>query len=236
MARQARILVPGLPHHVTQRGNRRWDIFRDHADRTVYLRLLREQCVRLAIRIWAYTLMTNHVHLIAVPNNARALSVGLKIAHGDYTSYFNKKYGEVGHGWQERFKASALDEAYLWNAVRYVERNPVRAGMIDRAEDYPWSSAAAHCGLHEDPLLSNDLPMVGQIPDWSAWLRNELPVEALKLIRDRTCTGRPCGDDDFVRKVGAQLGRDLALKKPERKKAEAPVSNADTPLFEEIGD
>ena len=236
MARLPRIVVPEMPHHIWHRGNRKCIVFCDDIDRKTYLRMLREQCIKLSIRIWAYALMTNHIHRVAVPPLAESLSICLQNAHGAYADYFNTRHGTVGHLWQGRFKASVLDEAYLWNAVRYVERNPVRAGMVRLAEDYRWSSAAAHCGLREDPLLSNDLLMLSQIPEWSAWLRDELPVEKMKLLRTRTHTGRPCGDDDFIRNMGAKIGRVLTPSKPGPKKKECVEPETKTPLFDEIGD
>jgi putative transposase len=167
-----------------------------------------------SLRIWAYCLMLNHVHFVAVPPAANSLGIALRGAHGTYADYFNTKYGHVGHLWGERFHSSVLDEAYLWNAIRYVERNPVRAGIVNRAEDYRWSSAPVRCGLRSDPLLSDDCPLLTAIPDWSAWLRNELPVEHMSFLRQHTHTGRPCGDDAFVRELGVRLGRDLGTKRP----------------------
>jgi putative transposase len=126
-------------------------IFFDDLDRRVYLRLLAKQCIEQKVRIWAYSLMDNHVHHIAVPDREKALSRAFKRIFGEYARYFNTRYVKTGHLFQGRFKAAVLDEPHLWNAVAYVERNPVRAGLVRRAEDYPWSSARAHCGLREDP-------------------------------------------------------------------------------------
>lgn len=170
-----------MPHHVTHRGNRKEGVFLDDIDRRTYLRLLRERCVVFGLKIWAYALMTNHVHLIAVPDTRNSLSFALRAAHGDYAAYFNARHGTVGHAWQGRFKSSVLSDRHLRNAVRYVERNPVSAGMVLQAEDYPWSSAAAHCGSQKDPLLSADLTTVlGEVKDWNAWLRSEVPVNDLR--------------------------------------------------------
>ena len=235
MARLPRIVVPGMPHHIRHRGNRRCVVFCDDGDRKTYLRILREQCVKFALRIWAYVLMTNHVHLIAVPSTADSLGAALRNAHGDYAEYFNAKHQQSGHLWGERFKSSVLDESYLWNAIRYVERNPVRAGMVGHAEDYRWSSAPGHCGLREDTMLSSDLPMLGQIPDWAAWLRDEVPVEAMTFLRARTHTGRPCGDEAFLRRIGMQVGRDLVPGKPGPKSVDSQKDHPSL-LFDEFGD
>ena len=214
MPRLARVVVEGLPHHVTQRGNRKQNVFIDDTDRRVYLRLLGEWCEDAHLRIWAYTLMTNHVHLIAVPEQSESISVALQRVHGDYARYSNARHGQVGHVWQGRFKSTVLDDRHLWNAVRYVERNPVRASIVARAEDYPWSSAAAHCGLRDDPLLDDGLPLLDRLSDWAAWLRDEDPPETVDLLRKRTRTGRPCGDGAFLKALERQLGRVLEAQKP----------------------
>ena len=140
MARLPRIAVPETAHHVTHRGNRKADIFLDDIDRWFYIKLLTAHLAKHSVRIWAWCLMTNHVHFVAVPARGDSLTKAFQRVHGDYANYFNGKYSVTGHLWQGRFKASVLDERHLWNAVRYVERNPVRAGLVRRAEDYRWSS------------------------------------------------------------------------------------------------
>ena len=184
------------------RGNRKQNIFCDDSDRLVYLRMMQMACRKYATFIWAYALMGNHVHFVAVPSRADSLHKTIKVAHGDYTSYFNSKYGLVGHAWQGRFKSFPMDEMYCSNAIRYTERNPVRAGMVRRAEDYLWSSAAAHCGLRDDLLLSGDCPLTSVIPDWSEWL-NTAPAEAEnQTLRGHTRTGRPLGPKEFLVRIG----------------------------------
>jgi putative transposase len=186
-----RIVVPGCPHHVLHRGNRKEKIFFDDSDRLVYLRLMHDACKKYRTFIWTYALMDNHVHHVAVPDGEHSLRKTIKVAHGDYTTYFNRKYGMAGHAWQGRFKSFPMDEAYCQNTVRYIELNPVRAGMVRRAEDYLWSSAAAHCGLRDDLLLFGDCPLVAQIPNWSEWLRLDSNEERYEIIRWHTESGRP---------------------------------------------
>jgi putative transposase len=178
--------------------------------------------------------MLNHIHLVAVPPDLKSLGVALRSAHGTYADYFNTKHEQVGHLWGERYFSSVLDEAYLWNAIRYVEQNPVRAGLVERAEDYEWSSAAAHCGLRRDSLLSEDCPLLPAISDWSSWLRDEVPPEQISFLREKTHSGRPCGNDDFVRSVGSQLGRTIQLAKPGPKGRKAAESEAPS-LFRDSG-
>jgi putative transposase len=220
MSRSHRITLPEYPHHVTQRGNRKANVFLDDIDRNTYLKMLARKCIEHSIRIWAYCMMTNHVHLIAVPRFEHSLSRAFQWIDGNYAKYFNLRYSKTGHLWQGQFNAAVLDESHCWNAVRYVEQNPVRAGIERHAQNYPWSSAAAHCGLREDLLLSSDLPLLKYIPDWNAWLKERQSEKELNFIRRRTHSGRPCADDDFIRKLEIQLGRKLLPEKTGRKKKE----------------
>jgi putative transposase len=228
MPRKRRDFIPGFAYHVTQRGNRKADTFFDDTDRHVYMRLLAKNCKAEKVRIWSYSLMDNHVHHIAVPEREDSLSRAFQGIHGSFANYFNVRHLKTGHLWQGRFKACLLDEAHLWNAVRYVERNPVRAGLVERAEDYRWSSAAAHCGRRPDPILSDDLPLIGVVSDWASWLSIEEKKEDLEFISSRARMNRPCASDEFVRKLEAQFGISLLPKKPGPKKSQAIHEPVDT--------
>ncbi len=220
MSRRPRLILPGFPHHITHRGNRRAPIFRDDADRRFYLSKLALYAERYGIRLYAYSLMTNHVHHILVPPTREAASCCFRDLHGLYADRFNGKYGVDGHLWQERFYACLLDDAHLWNAVRYVEQNPVRAGLVERAEDYRWSSARAHCGLIIDPLLDPNFPPDGLIADWRTWLADELSTEALEEIRTATWKGVPYANEDFIRGLERLTGISLSprhQRKPPRR-------------------
>jgi putative transposase len=218
MPRMARIVVPDLPHHVTQRGNRREDVFFSDEDRRRYLLLLLEYSQKHALEIWAYCLMTNHVHLVAVPRAADSLAATLKPVDMRYAQHVNRRLHATGHVWQGRYYSCPLDDEHLWEAVRYVERNPVRARLATRAEKYPWSSAAAHCGRRKDPLLAGDLETRGVVRDWPAWLRVPDDREVLKVLRMRTRTGRPAGDAAFVARLEELSGRFLSPRKGGRPK------------------
>lgn len=200
-----------MPHHVTQRGNRRVDVFFDQRDRERYLSMLADYAGRYGLAIWSYCLMDNHVHFIAVPSSPISLGQTFRDTHQSYASWLNRKMRESGHLWQGRFFSCVLGDAHLWSAVRYVERNPVRAGLVERAEDWPWSSAAAHCGLRDDPLLS-PVQMPWPVPDWSEYLQdeNEADVTAIRL---KTRTGRPFGGKQFLEKLESTLGRILLPQK-----------------------
>ena len=152
MARLARVIIPGVPHHVTQRGNRRQATFFGNADYAAYLDLLSQWCGLCGIDVLAYCLMPNHVHLVVVPQAADSLHRGLGETHRRYTRRVNFREGWRGHLWQGRFASFPLDEPHLWAAVRYVERNPLRAGLVTRVEDWPWSSARAWVTGKDDPL------------------------------------------------------------------------------------
>src|SRR5262245_47762150 len=156
MSRKARVVAPGMPHHITQRGTRRFEIFRDVADRLDYLSLFAQSCRDFRLRIVAYCLMTNHVHYIAVPECLDSIHRVFHRVNGTHAKRFNGKYGYIGHLWQERPFSCVLDEFHAWNAIRYVERNPVRARMVATASAYRWSSAAAHCHGSPDSLLDGD--------------------------------------------------------------------------------
>jgi len=217
MSRVARVVVSGFPHHVTQRGNRRADVFEVDADREAYLRFLEQYADRHGLAVWAYCLMTNHVHLVVVPVREQSLGLALRDAHTVYAMYFNTRTKLTGHVWQGRFHSCPMDQSHLWAAVRYVERNPVRAGLVKRAEQYPWSSAAPHCRLRHDALLSDDFPPPGVINDWKQWLSGGEDEEAVDRIRAHTHTGRPCGSPTFVDQLENLLQRALRPNKRGRK-------------------
>ena len=209
MPRTARIVVPGLPHHVTHRGNRRGEIFFSEADREDYLRLLARAGQRHGLELWTYCLMTNHVHLVVCPRGHDSLARTIREVHGNHARVLHRANGWEGHLWANRYYSSPLDPAHLWAAVRYVERNPVRAGLVETAERYPWSSAAAHCGLAPDGPLSPQRPLPGTISNWQSWLSGDCDESVDRSIRLCTAAGRPAGSPEFVAELEQILGRNL---------------------------
>ena len=214
MPRQARLVFPGVAHHVTQRGNHRRDVFFERADGHEYLRLLRESVTRHAIEVIAYCLMPNHVHLVVVPSTTDGLHRALKVVHGRYAQRINRMRNRTGHLWQNRFFSAPLDATYFLNAVRYVELNPVRAGISNRAEDYEWSSAAAHCALFDDPLVSRKPGphLFDAIQEWSRWLSDGMAADAVDALRQHTARNLPCGSQEFIETLEAVAGRPLRYR------------------------
>lgn len=211
MARLARVVIPAFPHHVLQRGVRSMALFATDADRERYLRLLAEFTTRSRVQVWAWCLMTNHVHLVLVPSEADALARAVGEAHRRYTRYVNFRERVRGHLFQERFHSFPIqDDRHLVAVVRYVERNPVRARMVGRAEAYPWSSARHHVTGTPDRLVQAS-PIRELVPDWSHCLRDD--GEELEAIRRHVRTGRPWGTAPWVRALEHQLGRSLVPRR-----------------------
>ncbi len=213
MARLARVIVPGLPHHITQRGNRRQAAFFGDEDYQCYLELMGQSCRAHQVEIWAYCLMPDHVHLIAVPQSADGLRRAIGEAHRRYTRMVNFRAGWSGHLWQGRFASFVLDEPYLLTAVRYVELNPVRAGLVNAPSRCRWSSAAAHMRGKDDALV-RVAPLLKLAPPWRGFLARVICEEDIKLLRAHEHTGRPLGDEEFLATLEQNLGRILRRQKP----------------------
>jgi putative transposase len=213
MARLARVVAAGIPHHVTQRGNRRQPVFFADDDYAIYRTLLAEGCRAAGVAVWAYCLMPNHVHLILVPSDADGLRAALGEAHRRYTRHVNFREGWRGYLWQGRFASFPMDEAFLLACAHYVELNPVRAKPARRARDWRWSSARAHLDGRDDGLVTVR-PLLDLVPDWRALLHSGLSDEEHKAIRAGERTGRPLGSTRFTARLEKRLDRILARQKP----------------------
>ena len=213
MARHARVVVPGYPHHITQRGNRRQQTFFESSDYSHYLGLLTEECMKSNVEIWAYCLMPNHVHLIAVPATEDSLKEAIGRTHMRYTKRVNQRMGWTGYLWQGRFASFPMDETYLLATARYVELNPVRANLVKRPEDFQWSSARHHLSLIDDPVIQGSLlkEMVG---NWNEFLTKSYDEKLDKKIGLSIRSGRPLGSDQFVSGLERRVGRILQPQKP----------------------
>ena len=227
MARLARIVIPHMAHHVTQRGNRRLPVFFSDADREVYIGLLAEFAQTSQTRCLAWCLMDNHVHLVLVPETTDGLRAMLAEAHRRYTREINFREGWRGHLFQSRFASYPMDDAHLMTAVRYVERNPVAAKLVENAADWRWSSARSHIAgkrVGGDPLT--DVQALGRhVPNWRAMLRHGLETGAVTpdgevladAIERRLSTGRALATPEWIAEQGLALARQLAPQKPGRK-------------------
>jgi putative transposase len=212
MARLARLVIPGLPHHVTQRGNRRQQTFFNDGDYSAYLELMGDWCREEGVEIWGYCLMPNHIHLIAVPSVEQSLRRAIGEAHRRYTRRINFREKWRGYLWQGRFASFVMDEPHLIAAARYVELNPVRAGLVPDAGEWPWSSAGPHLKGRDDCLVRT-APLLAMIPDWRALLNSAVREEELRDLREHGRTGRPLGSASFLDRLETMVGRILRPQK-----------------------
>jgi len=220
MSRLARLVIPGYPHHVTQRGNRRAQTFFEDGDYALYEFLLREAAEKAEAEVWCYCLMPNHVHIILVPSDEDGLRRTFAEAHRRYTGYINTRMHVTGHLWQGRFGSVVMDEEHLAHAVRYVSLNPVRAGLVDRAQDWPWSSVACHLSGRDSNLVKV-APVLDRYGDFATFLdQKKEDSAAFMVLRQSETTGRPAGSDSWVEKLEVLTGRKL---KPQKRGPKAKV-------------
>ncbi len=211
------------PHHITQRGNGRRVIFETDNDRLVYLGLLQQYAKQQRLAILGYCLMPNHVHLIAVPEREGSLRRALRNIHGRYAAYLNARQASSGHVWQGRYYSCPMDDDRLWTALRYVERNPVRAAMVRDAADFPWSSARIHLGGGWDGLI--DLAPWSErwtLAEWREFLSATEFERESEALRRSTHSGRPLGSAQFVEHLEARLARPLLARRGGRPKKKSP--------------
>ena len=217
MARIARLVAPGLPHHVTQRGNRRMNVFFGDDDYLLYLDLLRERCRLAEVGVWAYCLMPNHVHLILAPATPEGLGRALGETHRRYSSVINARLRVTGHLFQSRYGSVVMDEEHLMAAAHYVALNPVRARLVTKAQDWRWSSVRAHLAGKSDgyvdvgPLLER---CTGRLADW---IETDPDSRGIAALRAAETIGRPLGSAGFLDKIAALTGRDARPRKRGRK-------------------
>ena len=192
MPKLPRIVIPNVPHHVTQRGNRKQSTFFCEADYQLYCDLLQKSCKKYEVTLLAYCLMPNHVHLVVVPSSESSLSLAIGEVHKSYTKQINLRMNWKGHLWQGRFFSAPMDDDYFDKCVRYIELNPVRANLCKCPEAYKWSSAQAHLFQKIDPLLDVGF-MVERHPNWQEFLTQKLDPADIDLIRKNSQGGRPLG-------------------------------------------
>jgi len=209
VSRYGRTVIPLLPHHVTQRGGRRQDVFFTPSDRAIYLELLTHYGARYGVELLAYTLMTNHVHHLVVPHEKDSLRWAFQMTHKRYAEYINSRHQWTGHLWQAKFFSSPVDDSYFWIALKYIYRNPVEAQLVKHPSEYPWSSASAHCGKGIDPYITTGGRYGTRIAtacDIFEWLKERPdPIHVAQL---RKCTRRdlPTGSKDFLDSLEREHG------------------------------
>ena len=207
MPRIGRITELGMPHHITQRGNYRQKIFEEKEDFKKYRDLINECSGKYGLKILAYCLMNNHVHFIAIPTEKESLAETFKTTHMRYSQYFNKKKKSAGHLWQGRFYSSILDEPHLIEAVRYVERNPVRAKMVKKAWDWEWSSAGVHVGIKEPDINLSKNAFLKEVikNNWKQYLSQKDEDKYVNELRRLTKTGRPFAGEKILKDLEERL-------------------------------
>ncbi|NDY74545.1 transposase [Desulfobacter hydrogenophilus] len=212
MARLSRVVVPGYPHHITQRGNRRQQTFFSDEDYQSYIDLMAEWCRHFNVEIWSYCLMPNHTHLIAVPATSDGLASAIGEAHRRYARMVNFREGWRGYFWQGRFASFIMDERHLLAAARYIEQNPVRAGLVKKAEEYQWSSCRAHLNLVKDPLVKTK-PLFAYVDKWDDFITLKVEPNERDALQKHERTGRPLGENALISQLEAKTGRVLTKKK-----------------------
>jgi putative transposase len=212
MPRRARIVIPDTPHHVTQRGNRRQQTFFRDGDYLRYLQLAAEACARADVACWGYCLMPNHVHLILAPRTREGLRAALTPLHWRYTYEINKRERWKGYFWQGRFASFPMDESYFIQCARYVGLNPVRAGLVTDARDWPWSSVRAHLAETDDALVRTATLKACIGAGVATFFATDVAAEATKRLRAAMKTGRPLGAATWVKALEQREGRVLAAR------------------------
>ena len=213
MARLAGYVIPGIPHHVTQRGNGRQTTFFVEDDYAAYRDLLVFHCPAHGVAVWSWVLMPNHVHLALVPDRVDSLRAALSKVHRAYAGRIHAREKRTGHFWQGRFGCVAMDEPHLLAALRYVALNPVRAGMVQRAADWRWSSVHGLLDPERGDGITDTAPVLDRVPNFAALLASGEDQELSDALRRSESVGRPLGSSVVLDRVEAILGRDPTPRK-----------------------
>ena len=224
MARLPRLTVPGYPHHVIQRGNNRQAIFASDHDYAALLQLLAENAVRFEVAVHAYVLMSNHFHLLATPATVDGLPQMMQAVGRRYVRYFNDRQGRSGTLWEGRYRSTVIDtDRYLLACMVYLDLNPVRAGLVERSEQYPWSSHRHYLGLAQDKLITPHSLFwaLGNTPfaregQYAELVRAGLGAGQQQALTDSALSGWVLGDADFVADLQKRTQRRLSKAQPGR--------------------
>jgi putative transposase len=221
MPRTARIVIPKYPYHVTQRGNYRQEIFQEEEDRLKYLSWIDEYSKKYQMSIYAYCLMSNHVHFICMPYKKDSLARVFSSVHMRYSQYFNRKKKAAGHLWQGRFYSCVLEDSHVYAAVRYVERNPVRANLVKQPWEWEWSSASCHVEKTRESKVNlgemSDIMDIEGI-NWKDYIKEKEDPKEIDQMRKCTMLGRPWGGSEFIATLSKVLGISLDTRRRGRPK------------------
>jgi putative transposase len=213
MARLPRVVLPGIPHHVTQRGNGRQQTFFEDGDYALYLDLLADSAGRAQVKVWSYCLMPNHVHIVLCPYDEDGLWRTFGELHRRYTGFINARRRTTGHLWQGRFSSVAMDEAHFVTALRYVALNPVRARLVSKALDWPWSSTRALIAGQSDKFV-DVAPALERVGNFAAFLGQEFDeVLTYAALRKAETIGRPVGSPEWLSDMEKRTGLTLTPQK-----------------------
>jgi putative transposase len=215
MPRQSRIVIPKIPHHITQRGNYRQNVFECDEDFSLYCSWINQYSQKYGLDILAYCLMSNHVHFVVVPRDEECLARVFNTVHMRYAQHIHRRHGARGHLWQGRFFSCFMDSDHLYHAIRYVERNPVRAGMVKIAWKYRWSSAGVHAGLYDGPIAISTKDFAVDKIEWQEYLHAE-DEQIVNELRLKTQRGTALGSEAFIKRIERKLDRSLVCLNPGR--------------------
>lgn len=215
MPRRSRMYLPGFTYHIVQRGNNREACFFEEDNYCKYLDLMQEVLPRYSNHLHAYCLMTNHVHLLLSPSTEKSISDLLRVVCSRYAQYVNKRYSRTGTLWEGRHKASAIDtDGYLLKCYRYIELNPVAARMVDRPEEYAWSSYSANAWQARNLLLTPHACYFGlgtnneqRCHNYRELFRDALSPQDIHAFRKATHYSMPVGSLTFMQQIERKMGR-----------------------------
>src|SRR4030042_4368987 len=213
MPRIARIVGAGYPHHIVERGNNRERVFANPIDYEKYLSFLSKYSEEKEAAVLAYCLMPNHIHFLVRPSGEEALAKMMQGVTLCYSKYFNRENGRTGRLWESRYYSTVIDgDSYLWTVSKYIENNPMRAGIVKKPEDYPYSSAKAHILRKENPILKEPLFDKGELDEYRRFVKLEEDKRILEEIRKQTRSGKPLGDGGFLETLSEKMGCSLSFR------------------------
>ena len=220
MPRNTRLIIPNIYHHAIQRGNNRQHVFNKNADRLYYLKWARKLAEENFVPILGYCLMTNHIHLLLLPRDADGMINFMKSLGQRYTQYFNRQYQRSGKLWENRYKVHPVDPELYYVVLKYIETNPVRAGLVTDGADYPWSSGSYHLLGADSPAIMADCMHRSAFPYRDFFYQEENPQQ-VGAIRTATRQGKALGRPSFLEELGSSLGRVVTARgrgRPEKEK------------------